>query len=133
MVLAFASVIAVEVFSSIVHPFPPDSTGTMDEICAHVARYPHWVLGVVVIVWSASAVLSTWVAAKIGSWPAGAVVSLVLLLGLAFNLAKLPYTTWFKVVMPISCLVACYLGVSLGCRAKFPSEGGMNAPGPISE
>ena len=52
MVLAFALVSAVEVFSSIVHPVPPEFTGTMDEMCNHVAKYPDWVLGVAVIAWS---------------------------------------------------------------------------------
>ena len=30
----------------------------------------------------------------------------------------LPYTTWFKVVMPIGLLLSCYLGVKLGQGAK---------------
>ena len=118
MVLAFALVVAVEVFSSIVHPVPPNFTGTMDELSQHVARYPHWVLGVAVIAWSATTFLSTWIATKIGGRVAGAVISLLLLLAIAFNIAKLPYATWFKVVMPVCFLVACYLGVTLGSRAK---------------
>ena len=47
MVLAFVLVIGVEGFSSVVHPLPAEFKGTMDEMCQHVARYPHWVLGVV--------------------------------------------------------------------------------------
>jgi putative effector of murein hydrolase LrgA (UPF0299 family) len=118
MVLAFALVSAVEVFSSIVHPVPPEFTGTMDEMCNHVAKYPDWVLGVAVIAWSATALLSIWIATKIGRPVAGAVVSLLLMLALAFNIAKLPYATWFKVVMPVSFLAACYLGLWLGGRVK---------------
>ena len=94
---------------------------------------PHWVLGVVVIAYSASAFLCTWVATKIGRMPAGAVVSLLLLVGLGFNLAKLPYTTWFKVVMPVCFLVACYLGVSLGPRVKFPPDLAKKSSSPLSE
>jgi len=45
MALAFALVVAVEFFSSIVHPFPADFDGN---IPAHVKRYPHWVLAVFV-------------------------------------------------------------------------------------
>ncbi|MEI8382103.1 MAG: hypothetical protein WCJ09_18375 [Planctomycetota bacterium] len=45
MGLSFVLVIAVEAFSSVVHPIPADFQGTMDEMCQHVARYPHWVLG----------------------------------------------------------------------------------------
>jgi hypothetical protein len=118
MVLAFALVIAVEVFSSIVHPVPPGFTGTMDEMCEHVARYPHWVLGVAVIAWSATGFLGTWIATKIGGRGAGAVVSLLLLTALAFNIAKLPYTTWFKALMPVSLPAACYLALILGGHAK---------------
>lgn len=51
MILAFVLVIGVEGFSAIVHPLPADFKGTMDEMCQHVARYPHWVLGVVVLLW----------------------------------------------------------------------------------
>ncbi len=133
MVVAFALVIAVEVLSSIVHPVPPDFTGTMDEMCEHVARYPSWVLAVVVIVYSASAVLSTWIATKIGRWPAGAVVTLLLVLALTFNLAKLPYATWFRIVMPVCFLAACYLGISLDSREKSLLKLDMKPSTPRSE
>ena len=118
MVLAFALAIAVEIFSSIVHPVPPDFKETMEEMCQHVAKYPHWVLGVVVILWSGTAFVSTWVATKIGRLAAGVVVSLLLLSGIGCNIAMLPYAMWFKVVMPSGSLVACYLGVRLGGRVK---------------
>ena len=118
MALAFALVVAVEGFSSIVHPVPPEFTGTMDEMCQHVARYPDWVLGVAVIAWSATTFISTWIATKIGRPVAGVVVSLLLLLAIAFNISTLPYATWFKVVMPSCFLVACYLGVRLGSRVR---------------
>ena len=49
--LAPVLVIAVELVSAIVHPVPPDFTGTMDEMCKHMERYPHWVLAVVVAAW----------------------------------------------------------------------------------
>ena len=124
MALAFALVVAVEVFSSVVHPVPPEFTGTMDEMCQHVARYPNWVLGVAVIAWSATTFVSTWIATKIGRPVAGVVVSLLLLLAIAFNVSTLPYATWFKVVM-LSCFpVACYLGVRLGGRLKAKTEEG---------
>ena len=114
-------VIAVELFSGVVHPFPEGSTGTMDEICEHVARYPHWVLGVVVVAYSATTFASTWVAARIGNRWAGIVVTLILTLGIVFNIAKLPYAMWFKVVM-LSCFaVACYLGVNAGVQRSLPA------------
>ena len=128
MALALALVIGVELFSSIVHPVPPEFKETMEEMCQHVAKYPHWVLGVVVILWSATAFVSTWVATKIGRLAAGAVVSVLLLLAIAFNIAMLPYAMWFKVVMPSCSLVACYLGVKLGGRvkAKTPAANTIN-------
>ena len=110
MALALVLVIAVEFFSAVVHPLPPGFTGTMDEMCQHVARYPHWVLGVVVLAWSATAFVSTWVATRIGNRLAGIAVILILTLAIVSNVSMLPYAMWFKVVM-LSCFpVACYLG-----------------------
>jgi hypothetical protein len=111
MTLALVLVIAVELLSAVVHPVPPGFTGTMDEMCEHVARYPHWVLGVVVLAWSGTAFASTWVATRIGNRWAGLVVLVILTIGIAFNLSKLPYAMWFKVVMLTSFNVACCLGV----------------------
>lgn len=39
----------------------------MDEMCEDVARYPDWVLGVVVLAWSATTFLRVWVATRIGN------------------------------------------------------------------
>lgn len=114
MALAFVLVIALELFSGVVHPVPLGFTGIMDEMCQHVARYPHWVLGVVVLSWSATTFVSTWVATRIGNRWAGITVILLLTLAIVFNISKLPYAMWFKVVM-LSCFpVACYLGVMRG-------------------
>ena len=121
MVLAFVLVIAVELFSAVVHPVPPGFTGTMDEMCQHVARYPHWVLGVAVLAWSATAFVSTWVTTRIGNRGAGIAVTFILALAIVSNVAMLPYTMWFKVVM-LSCFpVACYLGVLRGVRKPSPA------------
>ncbi len=108
--LALVLVITVELFSAVVHSVPPGFTGTMDEMCQHVARYPHWVLGVVVLAWSATTFLSTWVARRIGNRLAGIAVILILTFAIVFNVSKLPYAMWFKVVMLSCFLVACYLG-----------------------
>ncbi len=109
LALAFLLVIAVELFSAVVHPFPPEFTGTTDEICAcrPISRLG---LGVVILAWSATAFVSTWVATRIGNRLAGVVVILILTLAIVFNVVKLPYVMWFKVVM-LSCFaVACFLG-----------------------
>jgi hypothetical protein len=60
MLVTFILVVAVELFSAVVHPVPPDFGGTMDEMCKHVERYPHWVLVVVVPAWAGTAFASTW-------------------------------------------------------------------------
>jgi hypothetical protein len=111
MALALVLVVGVEMFSAVVHPIPEGFTGTMDEMCQHVARYPDWVLGIAALAWSATAFVSTWVATRIGNRWAGLVVLVILTIGIAFNLSKLPYAMWFKVVMLTSFNVACCLGV----------------------
>jgi hypothetical protein len=40
MLSAYVLVALVELFSSVVHPFPPDFGNTMEEMCQHVAHYP---------------------------------------------------------------------------------------------
>ncbi len=113
MALAFALVVAVEFFSAVVHPFPAGFDGN---IPAHVRRYPHWVLGVVVLMWGATAAAATWAASKIGGRLAGALVTLLLASALAFNLSMLPYVMWFKIAMPAAFFVACLLGIRYGRR-----------------
>lgn len=87
MALALVLVVAVEFFSSIVHPIPPDFNGNIGE---HVRRYPYWVLGVAGLAWAATSTAATWVASRIGGRSAGMVVALLLAWALAFNLTKLP-------------------------------------------
>jgi hypothetical protein len=114
MALAFVLVVAVEFFSSVVHPFPANFDGNIPE---HVRRYPDWVLAVVVLMWGATAAAATWVASRIGGRLAGALVTLLLASGLAFNLSMLPYVIWFKIAMPAAFFVACLLGIRGGRRA----------------
>jgi len=115
MALAIALVVAVELLSSVVHPFPADFDGNMRE---HVRRYPHWVLGVVVLVWGATAAAATWVASRIGGLWAGLIVALLLAWALIFNLTMLPYTLWFKVAMFCAFPIACLLGIRYGRRTS---------------
>ena len=81
MMVAFVLVVAVEMFSSVVHPFPPDFNG---DIPGHVRRYPRWVLAVVVPLWGATATAATWVASRLGNPVAGWVVTLLLAWALVF-------------------------------------------------
>jgi hypothetical protein len=118
MALALALVVVVELFSAIVHPFPADFNGNMG---AHVRRYPHWVLGVVVLAWDATSIAATCVASRVGNQRAGMIVALLLAWALVFNLTKLPYTMWFKIVMFSSFPIAClwhqvWQPTSVACR-----------------
>jgi hypothetical protein len=120
MALAFALVVAVELFSSVVHPLPAGFDGNIPE---HVRRYPGWVLAVVVLMWGATAAAAAWVASRIGGRLAGALVTLLLAAALAFNLSMLPYVMWFKIAMPAAFAAACLLGIRYGRRAPSPAAG----------
>ena len=119
MALALALVVAVELFSAIVHPIPADFDGNMGE---HVRRYPHWILGVVVLAWGATSAAATWVASRVGNRLAGSAVALLLAWALIFNLTMLPYTMWFKVVMLSVFPVACLLGIKYGKRCPLAGK-----------
>lgn len=124
MLVALALVIAVEFFSSIVHPIPPDFKGTIPD---HVRRYPDWVLGVVVLMWGVTIVAATWVASRLGNLAAALIVVALLAWALTFNLTKLPYTMWFKVVMFSAFPIACFLGVWYGKRRVSGPAGAWTA------
>jgi hypothetical protein len=123
MTLAGGLVIAVEGFGAIVHLPPPGFTGTKEEMCEHVARYPHWVLAVVVAAWSATAFASTWVATRLGRRIPGVIVGLLLILAVAFNVSMLPYALWFKVSVLACVPIACLLGVALSARSRLTQGG----------
>ena len=119
LAVALLLVIGLEVFSAVVHPFPADFSGTQDEICAHVANYPGWVLAVVVPAWGVTTWISTWLATRVGTarHPAhGVAVGGVLLLAIVLNMYMLPYPLWFEVINLIVSPLAIYWGVKLGCQ-----------------
>lgn len=115
LLVLFILVVAVELFSAVVHPFPDNFGGTQEEICKHVERYPQWVLAAVVPMWALAAFASVWTARTIGNLVSAAIVGLLLLAALVCNLAMLPYPLWFKVAnlvaMPIAVLAGCRLWV----------------------
>ena len=112
MLVAFILVVAVELFSEIVHPLPPDFGGTMEEMCNHVERYPNWVLAVVVLAWAGTACAGTWVAGRLGNRGCAAFIGLLLLAALVFNISMLPYAIWFEIasmiVIPCAILSGIY-------------------------
>lgn len=118
--VAFVLVVAVEVFSAVVHPFPGDFGGTAEEICRHVERYPAWVLAAVVGMWSAIAFVAVWVTQTLGNRIAFLIVSTLLLAGLAFNVSQLPYATWFKIAILLAVPIAIVAG-GRWSRPKLPA------------
>lgn len=109
LLVSFLLVVMVELFSAVVHPLPADFGGTTEEMCRHVARYPHWVLAVVVPAWTVAAFVGTWTAERIGKRYSAVIVGLLLLAALLFNISMLPYPIWFKmanlVVIPTAMVV----------------------------
>lgn len=116
LILAFIAIVAVELLSAVVHPTPADFKGTMDEMCEHVANYPHGVLGAVVALWGGTALGSVWVAGRIGNRVAAIIVTLILGAAIVFNISMLPYVLWFKVVMLAAFPAACGWGIWKGPR-----------------
>ncbi|MEX2318131.1 MAG: hypothetical protein WD669_13315 [Pirellulales bacterium] len=116
MSAAFILLIAVELFSAVVHPVPPDFGGTMEEMCKHVERYPHWVLAVVVPAWAGTALASTWIAGRLGNRGSALFTGLLLLTALIFNISMLPYPIWFKIASLIAIPCAIVSGLSLSSR-----------------
>ncbi len=110
-VVAFALVIAVELFSAVVHPFPADFSGTPEEMCRHVERYPAWVLAVAAAAWVGAAFVGTWVATRLGGRTAGIILGLFLIWAVGFNVSMLPYPLWFKVSTVVGIPVACLIGI----------------------
>lgn len=114
---ALAGLIAVETLSAVVHPVPPgvDITTDIAACKAHVARYPTWVLGVVVVLWGLTAFAGAWVATRLGTsrHPVhGLVVGSLLLAAAVFNMAMLPYPAWFWInvlVLPAAAILGARL------------------------
>lgn len=122
LLVAFILVFAMELFSAVVHPVPEDFGGTSEEMCEHVARYPHWVLAVAVLAWAAAAFAGSWTARRIGDLYTCAIVGLLLLVAVVFNISMLPYPIWFKVASLLATPTALVAG---GRLAAARSTGGL--------
>lgn len=118
LLVAFILVIAVELFSSVVHPIPADFDGSMEQMCEHVARYPNWVLAVVVVAWGGTALAGTYIAGRLGNRWSALVVGLLLVTAVAFNVSMLPYPAWFKAVIMIAVPAAALAGMYLSGRRE---------------
>lgn len=123
LLVLFVLVVAVELFSAVVHPLPEGFGGTSEEMCRHVERYPHWVLAVVVGLWAAATLASVWTAGRIGNLYSSAIVGLLLLAALGFNVSMLPYPAWFKMATLLVIPVAVLAGSRLATRRQAAAAG----------
>ena len=110
LLVLFTLVVAVELFSAVVHPLPENFGGTKEEVCRHVERYPAWVLAVVVPAWTLAAFAGTWTARRIGNLYSAASVGLLLLVAVIGNISMLPYPTWFKIAILVVIPIAIFAG-----------------------
>ncbi len=118
----FLLTIAVEAFSAVVHPVPPGVDLRDIEACrAHVARYPAWVLAVVVVTWGTITMIAAWLATWLGTrrHPAhGYFIAAVLVALVVLNMSMLPYPSWFwcgnLAALPLGGWAGTKLGRGLG-------------------
>jgi MFS family permease len=99
LTVAILPVVLVEILNALAHPTPAGFEGTLDEVRAHVARYPHWVLAAAAIAWGLGAFVSTRVGHRIGGRWASSVITVLLVVATVFHIASLPYALWFKTVI----------------------------------
>jgi MFS family permease len=122
LLVSFILIVLVELFSSAVYPFPKEFGETIEheEMCLHVERYPNWILAVAALAWAFTAFLGTWIAQRIGNLYSAAIVGLLLVAGLVFNVSMLPYAIWFKIVILIAVPAAIVAGIRWSKRPKAP-------------
>jgi hypothetical protein len=118
MIVALVFVVAVELFSAVVHPVPPGFKGTTEQMCLHVERYPTWVLALVVPAWAGAAFAGTWISGRIGNRMCAICVGLLLIAAVVFNVSKLPYPNWFKIANLLVVPAAIFLGSRLSIRQR---------------
>jgi len=118
LIAAMFFIVGVEAVSSVLHPFPPGfDPNSYDEMKAHVARFPAWVLLLAAVAWGLGTFVSSWLATRLGSGrhPAhGIVVGSILLAAAVANMLMLPYPVWFWVANLVGFPVGFILGAKLG-------------------
>ncbi|MCI0630480.1 MAG: hypothetical protein L0Y44_07500 [Phycisphaerales bacterium] len=118
LVVAFILIVATEMLSAVVHPPPAGYTGTPEEMCQYVERYPHWLLAVGTVLWGVAAFASTWTAGRLGNRGSALVVGLLLLTMVIFNISLLPYAVWFEIAILIVIPTAIVCGLWLSKRRR---------------
>jgi hypothetical protein len=121
LLVALALATGVEVFGNVVHPFPADYDGSMEQTCAHVERFPAWVLAAVVPAWGFTALAGVWTAGRLANRGCALAVGLLLVAAVAFNVAMLPYPLWFKLAAVIAIVAAVSCGTYLSRPRVTPT------------
>ena len=80
-------------------------------------------LAVVVPMWAVAALVSTWIALRIGNVYSFAIVGLLLVSALVLNLSMLPYPIWFKVANLLVIPAAIFAGSRFSGRRKTAGRG----------
>lgn len=110
-------VVAVEMLSGVVHPFPEDFDGSLEQVREHVERYQHWVLAVAAAAWGFTGFAGTWTAGRLGNRASAAIVGVLVVAAVITNIAQLPYPIWFKVAILTVVPLACAYGYRSSTRA----------------
>lgn len=118
LAVAFAMFMGVEALSSVLHPWPEDFAGTLEEVARQVETYPAWVLAFLGGVgWGATMLVSTYLATRLGTHrhPAhGYGVATITIALVIFNLSMLPYPAWYWIFMLVVMPAAAFFGIRLG-------------------
>ncbi len=126
LVVAFVLLIAVELLSSILHPWPENFSGTREEVERQVATYPSWILAFLGGAgWGGIMFLITWLATRLGAGRHrghGLCIGAVFLGLVIMNMSMLPYPFWFWIFMLIVQPTAAYLGTTLGATTSIANS-----------
>lgn len=125
--VAFALIVATELFGKLLYP-PPVDLDPRDPVAlsAFMAKVPTGMFLLVLAGWTVGTVAGTFVATRVGTvWRGWAVGALLLALGIS-NLTALPHPAWFwastLAVFPLAALFGTRLGTRLGTRRPPATE-----------
>ena len=116
LVSAFVLVVAVELFSAVVHPTPADFDGTQEEMCGTSHAISAVGAGRGRRGVECDGIRRHVDFHAIRGDAGGSRCRRLLFVGLAFNVAMLPYPVWFKIVMLVALPAACAWGLRLANR-----------------
>lgn len=115
--VALVLVMLAEMLGHTVYPTPPGlDFKDIDAVRAHIATLPMGAFAFVAGGWFAATLVGTLVACRIGTAPDRMFASLItglMLLATAYNLATIPHPLWFSIVGIAGILLAAWLALRL--------------------